>query len=59
MEEDIIIDVIVDGRVLLPKEIPPDVSTEIEAALTDGHVPEEIIYEGVRYRWSVRPCVYP
>ncbi|MGH8007598.1 MAG: hypothetical protein ACREQ3_11385 [Candidatus Binatia bacterium] len=59
MEEDLIIDVIVNRRVLLPKEIPPAVAAEIEAALTDGRAPEEIIHEGVRYRWSVRPCVYP
>lgn len=59
MEEDIIIDVIVNRRVLLPKEIPPAVSAKIEAAVADGRVPGEIIYEGVCYQWSVRPCVYP
>lgn len=59
MEEDIIIDVIANRRVLLPKEIPPAVSAEIEAALADGKAPEEITYEGIRYQWSVRPCVYP
>jgi len=56
---DIIIDVILDGRVLGPKEIPPVVSAEIEAALSRGQAPEEIHYEGVRYLWLVRPCVYP
>jgi hypothetical protein len=57
--EDIIIDVIVDGRVLLPQEIPPAVSVEIETALAHGDTPREIIVEGVCYQWSVRPCVYP
>jgi len=57
--DDIIIDVIVGGRVLLPKEIPPAVSAEIETTLADGEAPKEIIYEGVRYQWSVRPCVHP
>jgi len=57
--EDIIIDVIMDGRVLLPQEIPPAVSAEIETTLANGDPPKEIISEGVCYQWSVRPCVYP
>jgi hypothetical protein len=57
--EDIIIDVIVDGLLLHPKEIPPPVSAEIEATLANGEAPKEITCEGVRYQWSVRPCVYP
>jgi len=57
--EDVIIDVIVEGRLLLPKEIPPVVSAEIEATLANGEAPTEIHYEGVCYQWSVRPCVYP
>jgi hypothetical protein len=56
---DIIIDVIVDGRVLDSKEIPPVVSAEIEAVLARGQEPKEIHHEGVRYLWLVRPCVYP
>jgi len=57
--EDFIIDVIVDGRLLSPKEIPPAVAAEIAAALANGKAPKEILYAGVRYQWSVRPCVYP
>jgi hypothetical protein len=57
--EDLIIDVIVDGRVLLPKEIPPAVTAEIDATVAKGEAPKEILYAGVRYQWSVRPCVYP
>ena len=57
--EDIIIDVIVDERLLHLKEIPPAVAAEIEATLANGEVPTEIIYAGVHYQWSVRPCVYP
>jgi hypothetical protein len=57
--EDIIVDVIVDGRVLLPKEIPLTVSAEIDATLVNGEVPKEIIHDGVCYQWSVRPCVFP
>lgn len=59
MEEDIIIDVVVDGRVLLPKEIPPAVAAEIDATLAGSKAPTEILCDGVRYQWSVRPCVYP
>jgi len=57
--EDIIIDVMVDGRLLHPKEIPSAVSVEIEATLDKGAAPQEIICEGVSYYWSVRPCVFP
>jgi len=57
--EDIIIDVIVEGRLLPPQEIPPAVAAEIEASLANEEVPTEIIYAGVHYQWSVRPCVYP
>lgn len=57
--EDLIIDVIVDGRVLPPTEIPPEISTEIAATLAKGEVPQVLEYEGVSYMWVVRPCVYP
>jgi hypothetical protein len=57
--EDIIVDVIVDGRVLHPKDIPPAISAEIEATLAKGEAPQALEYEGVCYVWSVRPCVYP
>ena len=57
--EDIIIDVVVDGRALLPREIPPVVSAEIDATLAQGGTPKEIYYDGVRYLWFIRPCVYP
>jgi hypothetical protein len=59
MEEDIIIDVIVDGQVLLPHDIPPAVAAEIDAAVAEGTGPYEILCDGVRYQWAVRPCVYP
>lgn len=59
MEEDIIIAVIVDGRVLLPKEIPPAVAAEIAATLAGSTAPTEILCDGVRYQWAMRPCVYP
>ena len=54
-EYDIIIDVIVGGRCLLPAEIPAQVSATIDATLARGEGPGEIVYEGVRYQWSVRP----
>lgn len=57
--EDLIIDVIVDRRVLLPKDIPPAVAAEIDATVAEGEAPKEIFYAGVRYQWSVRPCVFP
>jgi hypothetical protein len=57
--EDVIIDVVVNGRVLLPQEIPSVVTEAIGAALTKEEPPQEILYEGVYYWWSVRPCVYP
>ena len=58
-EYDLIIDVIVNGRCLLPEEIPAQVSATIDAALTRGEGPAEIVCDGTRYLWSVRPCVYP
>lgn len=57
--EDVIIDVVVNGRVLLPQEIPPAVTKVIEATLATGASPQEIQHEGVYYWWSIRPCVYP
>ena len=54
-EYDIIIDIIVGGRCLLPAEIPAQVSATIEATLARGEEPVEVVYEGVRYQWSVRP----
>lgn len=57
--EDVIIDVVVNGRVLLPHEIPLAVSEQIAATLAEEEPPQEIQYEGVCYWWSVRPCVYP
>ena len=57
---DIIIDVIRDGRVLNPEEIPMAVSAAIDVKLANGEMtPGEIEHEGTRYLWSVRPCVYP
>jgi len=57
---DIIIDVILDGRVLDPQEIPLAVSKEIDAKLERGEAaPGEIDHEGKQYLWLVRPCVYP
>lgn len=57
--EDVIIDVVVNGRVLLPQEIPPAVTKAIAATLATPTSPQEIEYEGVCYWWSMRPCVYP
>ena len=54
-EYDIIIDVIVGGRCLLPAEIPAQVSATIGATLARGEGPGEIVDEGVRYQRSVRP----
>ena len=54
-EYDTIIDVIVGSRCLLPVEIPAQVSATIDAMLARGEGPGEIVYEGVRYQWSVRP----
>lgn len=57
--EDVIIDVIVNGRVLLLQEIPLAVTKIIETTLAKEEPPQEIQYEGVYYWWSIRPCVYP
>lgn len=57
--EDVIIDVVVNGRVLLPQEIPLAVTEAIGATLAKEESPQEIQHEGVIYWWSVRPCVYP
>ncbi len=54
-EYDIIVDVVVGGRCLLPAEIPAQVSATIDATLARSEGPGEIMYEGVRYQWSVRP----
>ena len=54
-EYDIIIDVIVGSRCLLPAEIPTQVSATIDAILARGEGPGEIVCEGVCYQWSVRP----
>jgi hypothetical protein len=56
---DLIVDVILDGRVLSPQEIPAAVSVEAEALLARGEGPKEIRHEGVCYLLFVRPCVYP
>ena len=56
---DLIIDVIRDGQVLNPHDIPPAVSAEIEAALARGEGPKEIRHEGTCYVLFIRPCVYP
>ena len=57
--EDVIIDVVVNGRVLPPREIPVEVTKVIEATLATEAPPQEIQHEGVCYWWSIRPCVYP
>jgi hypothetical protein len=53
--EDVIVDIIRDGRVLQPKEIPPAVMAEIAAAVADNAPPREIAYKGESYFWFVRP----
>jgi hypothetical protein len=55
----IIVDVIVDGRLLHQKEILPAVSAAIEATLANGEASKGVTYEGGRYQWSVRPRVSP
>ena len=57
--EDIIVDVLVDGRVLSPKEIPPKVQAQIESALEREVSVHVIEQDGIHYFWSVRPCVFP
>lgn len=56
---DIIIDVVADGHTLSPAEIPPAVSEQIATAHKTGDPARELEYAGIRYRWSIRPCVYP
>jgi len=56
---DLIVDVILDGRVLNPPEIPPAVAAEVETLLSCGEGPKEIHHEGSRYLLLIRPCVYP
>ncbi|MGE0683986.1 MAG: hypothetical protein AB7P69_24160 [Candidatus Binatia bacterium] len=58
-DRDLIVDVILDGRVLNPQEIPPVISAEVETILVRGEGPTEIHHEGMRYVLFVRPCVYP
>jgi hypothetical protein len=53
--EDIIVDIIRDGRVLQVKEIPPAVMAEVAAAVADNAPPREIRYNGGSYFWFVRP----
>ena len=55
----IIIGVVTDGRTLSPHEIPPAVSAQIASAQNTGDPVCELEHAGVRYRWSVRPCMYP
>ena len=57
--EDIIIDIIKDGRALKPAEIPPEVAAAVDTAIARGEDPREIRYEGETYCWFIRPCVYP
>ncbi len=57
--EDIIVDIIKDGRALPPGEIPSEVAAEVNAAIARGEEPGTILHEGVRYYWFVRPCVFP
>jgi hypothetical protein len=57
--EDVIIDVIVNGRVLLPQEIPMAVTEAVRAILAKEEPPQAIEHEGICYCWSIRPCVYP
>ena len=57
--EDIIVDIIKDGRALKPADIPPEVVAEVDAAIARGEDPREILHEGETYCWFVRPCVYP
>ncbi len=56
---DIIVDVIANGRILGPQEIPPPVAAAIDAALARNETPAEIHHDGIGYVWLVRPCVYP
>lgn len=56
---DIIIDVVADDRTLSPDEIPPAVSEQIATAHKTGDPVCELEHAGIRYRWSIRPCVYP
>jgi hypothetical protein len=56
---DLIVDVILDGRVLDPQEIPSAVSAEVEAILARGEGLKEVDHEGTRYLLFMRPCVYP
>ncbi len=56
---DIIVDIIMDGRVLGPQEIPLAVAAAIDAALARHEEPAEIQHDGIGYSWLVRPCVYP
>jgi hypothetical protein len=53
--EDVIIDIIADGRVLQPKEIPPAVMAEVAAAVDDNAPPREVRHNGRSYCWFVRP----
>jgi len=57
--EDIIVDIIRDGRTLKPAEIPLEIAAEVEAAIARGEAPREILHEGVTYCWFVRLCVFP
>ena len=52
---DIIIDVIANGRCLRPAEIPRHISETIDTMRARDEGPGEIVYDGVRYLWFVRP----
>lgn len=59
MDDDIIVDVIADRRVLNPQEIPQAVAVVVETLVSTGVGPESVEHNGVRYQLCVRPCVYP
>ena len=55
---DLVVDIFVDGRLVNPSEISAAVVSEIETSALASES-GTLMYEGVVYLWSTRPCVYP
>ena len=55
---DLVVDVWIDGRLVNPADVPATALRQIEAAVLNA-LTGTLSHEGVEYKWSTRPCVYP
>ena len=56
---DIVIDIYAEGQLVHTASVPTPVTEAINAAIDRSHDTGLIEHQGVRYRWSIRPCVFP